>query len=652
MARSTDRSFRLGPWTVRPLLGELSGPDGDLHLEPKVMGVLVCLAERAGDVVTRDEFVAAVWDGRIVSDEVLSRCISMLRTRLGDNPRDPSYIRTVPKIGYQLLKDVEWLDPAPESAPAEPPPQPSPSDAAPQPAPATGRAPYQPGRWLGIAAAVALIAIAVFWLRDDASTELPANADPSLAVLPFSNLSDDPQNDYLSDGLTEDLIDRLAKLPGLQVVASTSAFAFKNRAIDVRDIAEQLGVQHVLQGSVRRDGDRVRITAALTDAASGLVQWSDSFHTEFRDIFSVQDEISAAIVGELRPRLAAASPADSSPPTRVMPAYERVLRGRFHLRKREEAPILRSIELFREAIELDPLFGDAYRHLAMAYALLPTYSYEDPAEMFALAEAALDRGVAMDASLTDRIYDVRAFLHFSRWEWIDAEQDFRRALQLTPNDSNLFQWYSQQLAATGQLDRALDAVTTARQLDMLSPVVNQRLAVVLQWVDADDRAYEQFELARELGMGPRANPEAYAVQLIRRGEHARAGDILLDLQRAFRRASDWIGPFIDALEDPSQRPRALAALNEAAENRQISTKYLQGAYVYLGDADAAIDAAFELLNEPQEFEVEFLFARENAIVRAHPRFGALLREIGLDRYWNEFGWPPYCRRDGGDIVCR
>jgi tetratricopeptide (TPR) repeat protein len=256
-----------------------------------------------------------------------------------------------------------------------------------------------------------------------------------------------------------------------------------------------------------------------------------------------------------------------------------VLRGRHHLRSREEASLLRSIELFSEAIEFDPHFGEAYRDLARAYALLPTYSYEDPDEMFDLAETALDQGVAMDPSLDEEVYDVRAFLHYSRWEWSAAEEDFRRALEHTPNDPNLHQWYSQQLAAVGKPELALEAVLQAKALDVLSPTINQRLAVVYQWVDDDEKAYQQFELASELGLGPRANPESYVIQLLRRGDYETARELLLDLQRAFRRASHWVDPFIAALKDPARRPDALDALRVVADERQISLKYLQGALV-------------------------------------------------------------------------
>jgi adenylate cyclase len=320
-------------------------------------------------------------------------------------------------------------------------------------------------------------------------------------------------------------------------VASTSAFAFKERRADVRDIARELGVTYVLEGNVRKDAERVRITAQLIDAERGFHAWAQRYDTELRDIFGVQDEISNSIVAELRPRLSrdAAQPA-ASRPTEVFPAYELLLQGRYHLKRREEAPIRRSIELFRQATELDPGFGEAYRELARAYALLPNYSYEDREEMFELAEATLELGIARDPGLAETAHDVLAFLHYSRWEWMEAEQQFRRALAVLPNDPTMRQWYSQHLAAVGKPSESLRHILEAKRLDVLSPVVNDRLAIAYLWLDDDESARRQFRLADELGMGPSANPEAYLVLLLREGNYEEARDILVDLQRLFARA--------------------------------------------------------------------------------------------------------------------
>ncbi|MBT8085428.1 MAG: hypothetical protein HKN35_07210 [Woeseia sp.] len=646
MANELGRQFMVGPWTVQPQLGEISGSAGPLHLEPKVMGVLSCLAERAPDVVTRDELVERVWGGRPVSDEVISRCISQLRTSLGDNPREPQFIQTIPKVGYRLIAPVTHA--TTESA----------KDSADTTSIEPDRATTSPSVnqrtvVFGLIAVVVVAFILINLFQNKLVDPFVGNT-PSLAVLPFTTYSGDDDNEYFADGLTEELIDRLANVPELRVVASTSVFVFKEKRADARSIASELDVDYLLQGSVRKEGDDVRITAQLIDAERGFTLWSKKYETMLRDIFSVQDEISNSILLELSPQLTgrAIEPIAAERPTTVMPAYELLLRGRFQLKKRAEAPILRSIELFQSAIDLDSNYADAYRELARAYVLLPTYASVNPEEMYELAENALDRCLETDPSMAENVYDIRAFLHYSRWEWVEAEEDFQRAFATTPSDPNLFQWYSQQLAAVGKPQSSLQAVLMAKQLDLLSPVVNQRLAVAYLWVDDDELAARQFDMAMELGIGARANMEAYTLLLLRQRQFERARELLMELQKNFRRASGWIDPFIAAINDSAAAPAAREAILKAGAEGQISVKYLQGTLLLIGDADAAMQASFDLLSEPLNFEVEFLFAREAEILRRHERFGALVRHIGLDRYWDTYGWPDFCARQGDAIDCR
>jgi hypothetical protein len=253
--------------------------------------------------------------------------------------------------------------------------------------------------------------------------------------------------------------------------------------------------------------------------------------------------------------------------------------------------------------------------------------------------------------LADRAHDVRAFLHLSKWEWIEAEEDFRLAMAVSPNDPTVQQWYSQHLAATGKTQESLQYILEAKKLDVLSPVVNQRLAVAYLWVNENELSRQQFELADELGMGARANPDVYAVLLFRQGEYDRASDVLIDLQNLYGLPAEWVEPFVAALRDPDARLAARDALNRAAQERSIPRRLLFGTLTYLGDTDAAMEIAFELLAEPVNFDVEFLFTQETAQLRRHPRFGELLVAIGLDHYWDQYGWPAMCKRRDTRIEC-
>jgi TolB-like protein len=572
-----------------------------------------------------------------------------LRTQLGDNPREPQYIQTVPKIGYRLVMPVEPRATSQANTSAPVPPGEAPPATA-TPSGTTIR--HRPMGWVVGATVVLALGVGI-WRWTERSPQ-PGTDQAAIAVLPFVNVSGDPGNEYFSDGLTEELIDRLAHVPGLRVVARTTAFALKGSNEDVRAIAGRLGVNYVLEGSVRKEDDQVRITAQLIDAERGFHLWSERFDGELRQIFSLQDAIANAIVTQLSPRLAvnrSRTQISTAPPTEIIPAYELLLRGRYNLKRRDEAPIRRSIQLFEEALRLDPGFVDAYSELAGAYALLPYYSYEDQEEMFGLALATIERGAAVNPAVRDAAEGTRAFIHFGRWEWIEAEEAFRHALATQPNDPNLQQWYSQLLASVGNTSESLRHAELAKRLDVLSPVVNDRLAVAYLWVNDDQHARVQFDLADELGMGPTANPEAYLVLLLRQKEYPRAREILIGLQKLFARANEWIDPFLAAVGNPTLRPAAIAAVARATEQHSISLKYQYGTWLYLGEADRAMDVAMRLVDEPTEFEVEFLFARESAPLRRHPGFGELITRIGLDRYWDRYGWPDLCARKGDQIEC-
>lgn len=753
------RGFRIGRWEVHPSRNTITDESGSKRIEPKVMGVLLALAREPGDVVTRDEFIDQVWQGRVVSDEVLSRCISLLRSALEDDSRNPEFVQTVPRVGYRLVCPVEPLNKAgpgrdleigqPDNqgdvtteAPAATPGAPLPTGGTgPEPAPRR-QSLYQELRrrnvfrvaasyavigWLIIEASSVMldigaptwvpraitvlvilgwpVAIALAWIYEmtpeglrrerelapgESVTHItgrkldyvimlglalglayligqriaqsPETADAprpdvrprTLAVLPFRNLSADPDNEYFSDGLTEDLINTMASVEGIRVIASTSVFSFKNADADVREIGRRLGAGTILSGSVRKEGKRIRINAQLVDAGEGLQLWSESYDGRLEDVFEVQDTIAAAIVSELQPALEGRVIGEhlvTRNPTENLQAYELYLRGRYHLRRRDEEPIKLSIGLFRDAIGLDPGFGAAYVELATAYALLPYYSYELEEEMFLKARETIENGSRYDGRVGIAATGLVAFMSFRSWEWTAADDNFRIALANAPGDANLHQWHSQFLAAVARMEESLHAAMEAKQLDALSPVVNDRLAVAYLWNDMDEEAEQQFRLANELGLAPSANPEANLILQLRLGNFDSARDIISVMQRMLGRGTGWLDSFITAVEDPRLRPAAVAAVERAAEARDVSPRYLYGLWLYLGENEQAMDVAFQLLNDPASFDVEFLFARENRGLRAHPRFGELLVRIGLDRYWDERGWPAFCRRKGEQILC-
>jgi TolB-like protein/DNA-binding winged helix-turn-helix (wHTH) protein len=651
------QGFRIGPFEVRPLTGEVSGPHGTTHLEPKVIEVLVALALKPGDVVEREELLQRVWGNRAaVSDEPLTRCIAELRRAFGDSRSAPSYIQTIPKRGYRLLHAITPLAAAAPAADPSPPraelPAATPSE---RDAAATAPSRGSKRRLAGAFVVLGLLAaVGAGLLLRDGTTVSPGTERSTIAVLPFTDVSDAADGAYFGEGLADEIMTRLNAVDGLRVVARTSSFAVRDSTDDVRSIAARLQVAHVLEGTVRRDGERVRIGAQLIDAERGYQLWAQSYDGVLGDIFELQDEIANTIVAKLRETLSMTSPTTpiaTPAPTDNLAAYELLLRGRQFLHRRDEEPLRRSIRLFQEALELDPEFGEAYIELAKAYALLPSYSAEIQEEMFDLALATLATGVAQDPALDDSMQVVVALIAYARWDWIGAEVAFRRALERSRGDPDLYVWYSQFLSAVGRPHDSADYARRAKDIDLLSPVANHRLAVASLWVNDDAGAARQLDVAAELGMGAAANPDSYIVLKLRQGDHAAIRPLLIGVQTMFARPTAWVDPLLAALESSTQRDRAIAALAAAEAARDIPRKYLFGAWIYLGESDRALATGLQLVNDRPSFNVEFMFSREARSLRTHPRFGELVRAIGLNRYWEQFGWPELCREEGEHIVC-
>jgi TolB-like protein/DNA-binding winged helix-turn-helix (wHTH) protein len=658
------QGFKLGSFEVRPLTGEVSGAGGTAHLEPKVMEVLAALAQRPGEVVEREELLRRIWGARAaVADEPLTRCIAELRRVLGDSRQTPAFIQTIPKRGYRLLCPVTPLA-RPATAPAAPlPPVAGPAAAeprqtiaaqAPGPTPARRGATHPAVLGGGFAAALALTAIALWAMGRGAAEngDIDTIARNTIAVLPFLDVGGIPDGAYFGEGLADEILNRLSAVEGLQVVARTSSFAIRASTDDVRVIGQRLAVAHVLEGTVRRDGERVRIGVQLVDAQRGYRVWSARYDGVLGDIFALQDEIANTIVAKLRDTVSTdlpATPIATSAPTTNLDAYQLLLRGRQELNRRDENSLRRSILLFQQAIELDSRYGQAYVELAKAYVLLPSYSAEIQDEMFDLALATLAAGVEHDAAIDDSMQVVLALVAYARWDWIGAEVAFRRALEHEPNDPDLLVWYSQFLAAVGRTADSAQHAQRARERDLLSPVANHRLSVASMWIDDDAAAARYAQVAEDLGMG--RTPDAYIVLKLRERDYAAVRPLLIGVQTMFARPTAWVDPLLEALAYPERRARAVEALARAEQARDVPPKYLFGSWLYLGEAERAVDAGLRLVNDRPSFNVEFVFSREARELRRHPRFGELVRAIGLNRYWDRFGWPETCRQSGDTISC-
>jgi TolB-like protein/DNA-binding winged helix-turn-helix (wHTH) protein len=618
------RGFRLGKWTVRPDQCLLETGGRSIPLEPKTMGVLLCLAEHAPQVVTREQFIEAVWNGRVVTDEVLSRAISLLRSVLEDNAQAPHFVRTVARVGYSLIAPVEAL------APTEP---------------AVGRAAHRKrGAWTLAAAAGVLAALGVAWLLRDSGGTPPGTL--RLAVLPFASAGDGEAG--VADGLTEDLTVSLARVPGIRVVARNSALRFKSSDADLAEAAAALHASHIVSGSVRSSGERLRISVHLAAAASGTEIWADSYDRTIGDLFGMQVDIASSVAQALKRNPPAFGSAEAAP---VNPdAYRLYLLGRQQLARRGEEGLRQAKSLFERSIAADPGFLRAHMALAWACTLLGNAAPAETAHGVACADRAL-AAVARETAMSGEVLAAKAWLELERNRWIEAEAAFRSGLAATPDETEMRLLHSQMLGALGYTAAAANEAELARANDPLSPAAIQRQAVLALWRNDDREAARLVAKARELGLAPSASPEVPMLLSARGGELDALEQALRDLQRRRGQSDAWVSAAIAAVRDPSLGEAAETALERAAGANQIDGLLHFGALV-LGQRHER--ALRWLLEQPRlrTRELEFtLLAREAAGLRRLPEFGRVITRFDLDGYWDHHGWPTQCVRSGAAIAC-
>lgn len=316
MERPTTTMLRIGDWCVDPAISQISRNGESARLEARTMRLLLCLAERAGEVVSVDDLLNQVWSGVIVSPDSVYQAVASLRRFLGDDPKRPSYIETVPRLGYRMLANVSpWPDPSNGQPSGSRPSNGQHSASSSDVPPAGSQAPKR-FNW-AVATALCLAVVVVLLLYDrlannNHSAAFAAQPQKSIAVLPFLDLTEGMRQETFADGITEELIDRLSKIPGLRVPSSTSSFYFKEKQVPIADIAGMLGVAYVLDGSVRKSGDRVRIATRLVRADNGYIVWSESYDRPFHDILAIQDEIAGQVTKALRTSIEAAPEQEKS----------------------------------------------------------------------------------------------------------------------------------------------------------------------------------------------------------------------------------------------------------------------------------------------------------------------------------------------------
>jgi TolB-like protein/DNA-binding winged helix-turn-helix (wHTH) protein/Tfp pilus assembly protein PilF len=635
---------RFGTFEVSLQSGEMRKAGLRVRVQQQPMKLLEVLLERAGEVVTREELRSRVWPNESFGDfdQALSIAIGKLRSALEDSADNPRFIETLPKRGYRFIANVSVLD----------------RDAGPKRlGPVAGDLPreqerkIEPGnklqsaglavapkrrlwltRWvIGALALVLSLSILFPWLfraRPPALSRIR-----SLAVLPLENLSGDASQNYFADGMTDELITDLAQISALRVISRTSVMVYKGARKPLPQIARELNVDAVVEGTVLRSGNQVRITAQLIEAATDKHLWSQNYEGELRDTLALQNRVASAIADQIRINLTPQEQAALKSAKAVNPeAYESYLKGRYFWNKRTADGLKAALAYFKQAIEEDPRYAKAYSGLADTYALLGDWQYAvmPPQEAFPKAKAAAIKALELDSSLSEAHtslgYSLRAF----DWDFDSAGKEFQRAIELNPGYATAHHWNAINLGLLGQPKEALMEMRKAETLDPLSLIINADLAEFLLLTHSYDESVEQgrkiIELDSTFAIGHKQLGDAYLLKQMDK-------EAVAELEEAVRLSGGspiCIADLARAYVASGKMNEAVKLLNDLKKSSNTSftnAPHIAMIYASMGDNDQAmhwVERAYE-----ERFNPSILLRSGFDPLRSDPRFEKLKRRIGL-----------------------
>jgi TolB-like protein/DNA-binding winged helix-turn-helix (wHTH) protein/Tfp pilus assembly protein PilF len=623
-----EGDIQVGQWLVQPKLNTISGNGKTAHVEPKAMQVLAFLAEHGGDVMAKERIIQAVWADTFVTDDVLTRAISELRKAFEDDPHEPRVIQTIPKGGYRLIAPVE-----PVGADLRVRPQ----EGAHIGAPLRGRSIVAIAGAAIVVVAAVLLALNVAGLRDRL---FPRPAPPSgkvrLVVLPFENLSGDPEQEYFSDGMTEEMTAQLGQLSPerLAVIGRASAMTYKHAKKTIDQIGKELRVQYVLEGSVRRAGDHVRITAQLIEVGDQTHVWAESYERDLRDVLALQNDVAQAITNEIKIKLTPQEQTRLAGTRPVNPeAYEAYLKGSYHFNRFSVEETRKARQRFQEAIGKDPNYAPAYAGLARSYTLTQGAWLTSVNESYGKARGLVEKALGLDPTLAEAHLCLAEIKDEYDWDWSGAETEYKRAIDLNPNFAGAHQRYSTLLSILARHVEALAEARRALELDPLSLSANTEVGYAFYWAREYDQAIAEFRKTLDLDPGYARAYFGLGRAHLAKGMHEEAIQALrkgVGLYSGSQTPDGFLGYAYAMAGERDEALRMADGLKRLWKQRDPDAAYeLARAYAGLGDRDRALEWLDKAYQERYPSVRVVRIDPQLDGLRSDPRFQDLLRRMNF-----------------------
>ncbi len=627
MSNNPQAAYEFGRFTLFPAEKRLLCDGKAVALPPKVFDTLVLLVENQGRLIQKEELLQALWPDSFVEEVALAHNISQLRKALGDTTEQPRFIETVPKRGYRFIAAVRQVNELAVQVAA-------PARRGILPSTIQNFRSLRPAVWTAFAAMLVVVGGAggyVYLQRIDRRAAGSSPAIHSLAVLPLENLSGDKEQEYFADGMTDQLITELGKIGALRVISRTSIMQYKAMRQPLGDIASKLNVDAVVEGTVLRSGDRVRITAQLVRTATEKHLWAESYEGNLNDVLTLQRNVARDVAREIRIKLtpqeqmilAAARPVN--PQAQV--AY---LKGLFFLNKQSPEALHKSVEFFDQAIELDPAYAQAYAGLSVTQIYLGVIGVLPPREAFPKAKTEAMKALELDETVADAYAALGQVSKQYEWDWVKAETMYKRALELNPNSWLAHAWYAGLLSHTGRFEEAIKLDMQARELDPVSVNSGTFLGKDLYRARRYDDAIKACQEALEL------DPDhllALWFQALSEEQKHQFPEAIVKWEKAVKLSDGplYRGQLANAYALTGNRAKALKILEQLkalSKEKYVAPVDIAIIYTGLGDRNSAF-RWLEKAYQERTARIHEVSEPHFDSLRSDPRFPDLMRRIGL-----------------------